>query len=92
MAMELAGNLPNNTRAVQCKPYMKEIDASGKLPANAGAGPDVLDVSEKKPPAAPTPLPEPAVVSLQASSIPVTRGVIGGVENLWLTPEVFTNS
>ena len=77
MAMELASSLPHNLRAAQCLRYMKEIDASGKLPDKAGVR-SVLDVIEKKLP----PASAPAVVSLQASSIPVIKGVIGGVDTL----------
>jgi phage anti-repressor protein len=83
MAREMAACLPHNLRAVQCGRYIKEVEASGKLPVKAGVG-SVLDVVEKKLPPATTPPrpPEPAVVSLQASSIPVITGVIGGIEAL----------
>ena len=83
MAREMAASLPHNLRAVQCDRYVKEVEASGKLPSKAGAQ-TVLDVLEKKlGPAAAVPQPSaPAVVSLQASSIPVIKGVIGGVDTL----------
>lgn len=83
MAREMAASLPHNLRAVQCDRYVKEIEASGKLPSKAGAQ-TVLDVIEKKlpPSATPSQPPAPAVVSLQASSIPVIKGVIGGVDTL----------
>ena len=83
MAREMAASLPNNLRAVQCDRYVKEVEASGKLPSKAGV-PSVLDVIEKKlpPPATPSQPPAPAVVSLRASSIPVIKGVIGGVDTL----------
>ena len=77
MAREMAACLPHNLRAVQCGRYVKEVEASGKLPVKAGVD-SVLDVIEKKLP----PASAPAVLSLQASSIPVIKGVIGGVDTL----------
>ena len=83
MAREMAACLPHNLRAVQCGRYVKEVEASGKLPVKAGVD-SVLDVVEKKLPPATTPPrpPAPAAVSLQASSIPVIKGKIGGIETL----------
>jgi phage anti-repressor protein len=83
MAREMAACLPHNLRAVQCGRYIKEVEASGKLPVRAGVD-SVLELVEKKLPPAATPPrpPEPAAVSLPASSIPVIKGKIGGIETL----------
>jgi hypothetical protein len=79
----MAACLPHNLGALQHGRYIKEVEASGKLPVKAGVD-SVLDVVKKKlhPATTPSQPSEPAVVSLQASSTPVIIGVIGGIEAL----------